>query len=90
VLRRCTLVAIKGHFDGKVIVPDEPLDLPKHQRLIVHIETVDGASLPPESVARGVDGRQLLRFAGAIPPEDLALMERAIEEGCERIDGDDW
>jgi hypothetical protein len=32
------MVAIKGHFDGKVIVPDEPLDLPANQRLVVHIE----------------------------------------------------
>ena len=34
------MVAIKGHFDGKVIVPDEPLDLPANQRLLVHIHPV--------------------------------------------------
>jgi hypothetical protein len=34
------MVAIRGHFDGKVIVPDEPVDLPRNQELIVHIETV--------------------------------------------------
>jgi hypothetical protein len=32
------MVAITGHFDGKVIVPDEPIDLPRGQRLLVHIE----------------------------------------------------
>lgn len=32
------MVAIRGHFDGKVIVPDEPIDLPRGQALIVHIE----------------------------------------------------
>jgi hypothetical protein len=32
------MVAIIGHFDGKVIVPDEPVDLPTGQRLIVHLE----------------------------------------------------
>ncbi|MGB7156929.1 MAG: hypothetical protein WBD40_02615 [Tepidisphaeraceae bacterium] len=35
------MVAIKGHFDGKVIVPDEPLDLPANQRLLVHVQPVD-------------------------------------------------
>jgi hypothetical protein len=32
----------------------------------------------------------LPQFAGTIPSDELALMERAIDEGCERIDGDDW
>jgi hypothetical protein len=36
------MLAIKGHFDGKVIVPDEPLDLPANQRVVVHIEAVEG------------------------------------------------
>ena len=36
------MVAIKGHFDGKVIVPDEPLDLPRNQKLIIHVEAVGG------------------------------------------------
>ena len=35
------MVAIKGHFDGKVIVPDEPLNLPANQRLLVHIQPVN-------------------------------------------------
>lgn len=34
------MIAIKGHFDGKVIVPDEPLNLPENQGLIVHLEPV--------------------------------------------------
>jgi hypothetical protein len=39
---------------------------------------------------KGTPGSQLLRFAGAIPPEDLDEMERAIEEGCEQIDARGW
>lgn len=38
----------------------------------------------------GVPGQEMLRFAGLIPPADLAEMERAIEEGCEQIDSDGW
>lgn len=42
------------------------------------------------SIPRGVPGRELLRFAGALPPEEIQLMSEAIEQGCERIDGDEW
>lgn len=31
-------MTVKAHFDGKVIVPDEPIDLPLNERLIVRIE----------------------------------------------------
>lgn len=43
-----------------------------------------------DSKIRGVPGQQLLRFAGAIPSEDLQLMEEAIELGCEQVDFHDW
>ena len=32
------MIAIKAHYDGKFIVPDEPVDLPPNQALIVRIE----------------------------------------------------
>jgi hypothetical protein len=31
------MIAVKAYFDGKVIVPDEPVHLPKDQPLIVEI-----------------------------------------------------
>lgn len=43
-----------------------------------------------EAPGRGVPGRSLLRFSGAIPGDDLAAMARAIEEDCERVDLRDW
>lgn len=42
------------------------------------------------SIPHGVPGQQLLRFAGAIPLEDLQLMRQAIEEGCEQVDANEW
>jgi hypothetical protein len=33
-------VTVNAHFDGKVIIPDEPLNLPPNQALIVSIEPV--------------------------------------------------
>jgi hypothetical protein len=32
------MVAIRAHFDGKVIVPDEPVDLPRDRQLVVVVE----------------------------------------------------
>ena len=42
------------------------------------------------STPHGIPGRQLLRFAGAIPPDDLQLMRQAIEQGCEQVDANEW
>lgn len=38
----------------------------------------------------GTPGKNLLHFAGSIPPDDLQLMHEAIEQDCERIDGNEW
>jgi hypothetical protein len=39
---------------------------------------------------KGVPGKQLLSFAGVIPPEDLGEMRNAIEEHCEKVDRNEW
>jgi hypothetical protein len=80
------MVAIQGHFDGKVIVPDVPVDLPKGRRYTFHVDPQE--SPPPGPV--GVPGASLLRFAGAISLKDLDAMREAIEEGCERTDFNEW
>ncbi len=41
-------------------------------------------------VPRGVEGKSLLRFGGAIRGDDLQLMAQAIEEGCEKVDSSEW
>ena len=33
-------MTVNAHFDGKAIIPDEPLDLPPNEALIVRIERV--------------------------------------------------
>ncbi|MGB9753740.1 hypothetical protein [Roseiflexus castenholzii] len=42
------------------------------------------------SVPRGVPGHRLLRFAGAIPLDDVHRMRQAIEQGCEQVDVNEW
>jgi len=39
---------------------------------------------------KGVPGRELLRFSGAISLGDLREMSQAIDEGCERVDPSEW
>ena len=39
---------------------------------------------------RGTPGKQLLRFAGSIPSEELQLMNEAIAQDCEEIDINNW
>ncbi len=39
---------------------------------------------------KGVEGKSLLRFEGAIPGDDLVRISEAIEEGCERVDISEW
>ncbi|MDY6877862.1 MAG: hypothetical protein SWK90_16895 [Chloroflexota bacterium] len=49
------------------------------------------AALPAEaSIREGKPGQTLTRFAGWIAPDDLALIQEAIENGCERVDLDEW
>ena len=43
-----------------------------------------------EAPRRGVPGQALLRFAGAMLPEDVASVARAVEDGCEGIDPAGW
>ncbi len=42
------------------------------------------------SPPRGTTGKQLLHFAGILTDEEARAMTEAIEEGCERIDGNEW
>ena len=41
------MTAFKAHFDGKSIIPDEPVQLPVNQPLRIH---VDSHVLPEESI----------------------------------------
>ncbi len=42
------------------------------------------------SQPKGTPGKDLLQFAGTIPPDDIEAMKQAIEEGCEQVNADEW
>ena len=57
----------------------------EQQRQILNFSRFLTASKPV-----GVQGKRLLDFEGAIDKSDLDLVEKAVEEGCERIDAHEW
>ncbi|MFQ5854861.1 MAG: hypothetical protein ACE5LU_04355 [Anaerolineae bacterium] len=59
-----------------------PLEL---QRRILDFAQALALSLP-----KGTPGKQLLRFAGIIEPDDIEAMSQAIEAGCEKVDANEW
>jgi len=42
------------------------------------------------SLPKGASGKQLLHFAGTIKSDDAELMKKAIENGCEQVDLNEW
>jgi hypothetical protein len=65
------MVAIRGHFDGKVFIPDEPVDLPRDRALIFHVEVM---AEPDANNGTGNLWDTLNKFAGSIQaPSDWSL-----------------
>lgn len=54
------------------------------ETLLSGVEALISNSREPAKKANAYD------FAGLISKEDIELMEKAIEEGCEQIHPDDW
>ncbi len=53
------MLTFKAHFDGKVIVPDEPVQLPMNEELYIKIETVDPRRpAPPPLTPEQVEERR--------------------------------
>jgi hypothetical protein len=67
-------------------VIEQMLEMPEdqQQQILDYVRALHTGS------RRGVPGKQLLEFAGIIPPTDLEQIAQTIKEGCERIDQDEW
>lgn len=78
------MTTLTGHFDGKVIVPNEPVDLPQGENLIIHIERSSTKSDPEFGTLDYVRSR----IKSKISDEDAELMRNAIEEAFENISPD--
>ena len=77
----------------------------RYRKIVASLETVfdNLRALPPDKLALAANYIQCLRdnsteeadlilsqTAGALDPEEADAMERAIEDGCERIDAPSW
>ena len=58
---------------------------PEQQR-----QVLDFARALPAPIILGVSGEVTARFAGTIPKDDLAIISKAIEKGCERVNPGEW
>ena len=59
---------------------------PKQRQVLEYARSLASAPVRP----RGVTGKEFLAMTGTIEPDDIELMKQAIEEGCERVDLDEW
>lgn len=62
----------------------EQLPVEQQRQVLKFAQTL---ATPP---LQGVQGANLLQFAGAIGDSDLEAMSQAIENGCEKVDVDEW
>jgi hypothetical protein len=60
-----------------------PVDL--QRKVLDYISHLSGPGIPP-----GVPGSELIKFAGTLSDEDAEELIQIIEEGCERIDYNEW
>jgi hypothetical protein len=51
------MIALNAHFDGKVLIPDEPLELPANQKVRIELEPIE-ALVPTEAKPKRVFGLQ--------------------------------
>lgn len=54
------------------------------QKVLKYVKSLQKTGL------KGVPGSSITKFAGCISAEDLEVMKKEIESGCERIDGNEW
>lgn len=72
---------LQAHFDGKVFVPDEPVDLPTGRAL--QLQVTDVGPSPRRSKTEIQD---MLRSLVPIPPEDAREFERILAEANQPAD----
>lgn len=75
----------QAHYDGKVIIPDEPVDLPVGVPLLFRVVSVSGEMLPEwgdATTAPSIEGR---REGVAAASHDLLLPETALERETEEM-----
>ena len=71
-------------IEREVVVQLGKLPLEKQQQVLHFARALADAS------PLGIPGKDLLRFAETIELNDLQAMSQAIEEGCEKVNPNEW
>ncbi len=78
---------MEATIEEQLIARVRSLSPTQQQQILTQLQK---AAPPQTGTPPGVPGTAWKQFAGSISPEDLGLMEQAIEEGCEKVDADGW
>jgi hypothetical protein len=73
-----TVTTLRAHFDGKVLIPVGPVDLPVGKELEVDVRETEGMRPQSGSAARLLEA---MHRPPHLTAADVAELERAIEEG---------
>jgi hypothetical protein len=72
------------------LVQNELLKQMEQLPVAMQHQVLDFARSLVKPTPKGTPGRELLRFAGIMTPEEGKDFLRSIEEDCERIDPNEW
>jgi hypothetical protein len=61
------------------------LTVDMQRKVLEFITHLSGPGIPP-----GVPGKKLIKFAGSLSEEDAEELSQIIQEGCEKIDYNEW
>ncbi len=74
-------ISVRRQIERKL----DALPLEQQRRVLDFITHLDYPDFPP-----GVPGKDLIQFAGTLSPEDAEELIQIIEDGCEKIDYNEW
>ena len=74
-------MTVKQQIDKELDI----LTLDKQRKVLNFITHLSGSGIPP-----GVPGKKLIKFAGSLSEEDAEELSQIIQEGCEKIDYNEW
>jgi hypothetical protein len=67
----------RGHYDGTVLIREQPVDLPVGKSMEVHVQDISSAPLGNATAAALLAA---VRSGPRVTPEDTAELERTIAE----------
>jgi len=71
---------LKGTIDNRIASSLSRLKPRQKSKVLAYIRSL----LEPG------ERKDILKYAGMFDSEDIRQMEQAIQEGCEKIDGNEW